>query len=246
MLSVKSTYTLLFFLLSVMECAASVQDRGHSIPTSFLNSFSGPQWAAAIRYPRSIDHSITTAHNRVSQLLSWERHVRLRGERIFQREADGKLVFKGEHIELVEIDSTGLEVCQIDTVMSAEHVWVSGYCSEVSPTPVVWKTISSKRPEWLSTLPQDEVNAYAIGIATKGYSDTPGSWQLAAYRSLIELGFSVQGAIESAQWSTESSISSARVMRLNVGFRGFRPIARWADETHVYVLGAVPLAGVIK
>ena len=214
------------------------------IPQAFLVGHPGQHWAPAKNYPRSFDVSAEIARGRALELMAWERRVRLHGERLFGREVTGDLVFRGEQIELAEVDTLGFEPCQFDTLKSATTVWVVGDCNESTGPPIVWGAMPARRPEWLSVLPEVESHAFAVGIANRSFSDAPGSWHLATYRALIELGFSVRGTIESAQWHTEDTVDSAEIQRLNLVFEGFHAVGRWADEKHVYVLGSVPLAGV--
>ena len=104
----------------------------------------------------------------------------------------------------------------------------------------------SLRTKGLSVLPKDEGHAFAVGIANRNFSDAPGSWHLATYRALIELGFSVQRTIELAEWHTEDTLQSAEIQRLGLVFEGSHAVARQADDKHLYVLESVPLAGVSR
>lgn len=180
------------------------------------------------------------------QLLAWSTHVRVKGERLFERTPGGEIEYRGENIKLLELPEIAPESCRLETLEVARHGWIiatqdGGTISSGGAT-----TFAAKPPSWISHIPSSRDWQYAMGTAEISFKNEPRSWELATYRALVELAILVKsrtGALEKAAGET---LAGASALEVDTVLKGFRVAGRWRDQKHVYVLGKVPTAGAVS
>ena len=236
-------------LAYIVGCAAT-----HS-PTIALRSERYPQFfqqptrgnlgvGFATHYPRSIDISISRAHERALRLLAWSEKVRVTGERQFEQTAGGMLEFRGESIELLEIDLMDGEACFFDSVFSGSRVWIQAARKPHVPGLGELTELPREPPPWIAHPPPDGDMIYALGTASIAHRDEPGSWEVASYNALVEIAFKARSRLRSLEVLEGETATGVHVLQVDTLLRGFRVIARWKDRHNIYVLAGVPRNGV--
>ena len=214
-------------------------------PAIFLHPPGGPAgigFSPLGRY--SCDSSYAHAAGMACRLLAWSTHVRVRGERLFQRLPGGDLEFRGEHIDLLELPETAPESCRLETLAVAGRAWILAL-PEKGPE-AAWgamETFSRKPPSWIEVPRRDPGWRYAMGTASVSIKDEAGSWEVATYRALVELAVSVASRTENLRKQLDAATSGATRVIFDTELRGFCVTGRWSDGKNLYVLGAVPASG---
>lgn len=245
----------LALVLTLWGCAkrrlSEWDDRGglgaSRYPAFFLNPVSKGHYGFgfAQRYPRSVEESYRLATEQALRLYAWSSHVRVKGVRQFEQTAGGYLEYRGQQIDLLELSTTGGEECNLDTLTTSQHVWIIAAAAEGHQDKMLvsW---SKESPPWITHSPPDEARVYALGIEPIALHDEAGSWELATYDALVDLAFEVGARFRSLDKVYDQTLAGAQVLETDTVLRGFRVVARWRDDRHVYVLAGVSRGGAVS
>ena len=195
-------------------------------------------------YSHARDEAIDRAGEMALRSLSWSIHLRVAGERLFERTGDGELEFRGESIELLEVPQLALAECVVETLETDSHVWIAAHSEgHESPSLGVSLEFSAEPPGWVTEGRRDSDWIFASGSARSSHRDEPGAWEVAAYRAVVELAFSTGLAHRNLEKATEGYAAGASTDAVDARFNGVRVVGRWRDQVHVYVLVATPVPG---
>lgn len=214
---------------------------GHRYPALFVQGSNVPHGIGfSAVSPCSRDEASARAVTMACRSLSWDLQVRVEGERLVERMPTGYLVFCGESIRLLDVPEITPQTCVLDTQWVGEQVWIVA-APTPGPTPALGAPIQSSptTPDWIEHPPQEPGFLYAIGVAPATYVDESGSWELAEYRALLDLGFAVNSTVTSLGKALDRSLVGVETIKVDTLLRGFRVVARWRDATHVHVLARV-------
>jgi len=238
-------------LIYIVGCATiyspTIRLRSERYPQFFQQSTRDNQGVGfATYYPRSTDISMSLAHERALRLLAWSEKVRVTGERQFEQTVGGTLEFRGESIELLEIDPMDGEACFFDSVFSGRRVWIQAARKPHVPGLGELTELPREPPPWIAHPPSDGDMVYALGTASIARRDEPGSWEVATYNALVEIAFKAKSRLRSLEVLEGEMATGAHVLQVDTLLRGFRVIARWKDRHNIYVIAGVPRNGLIS
>ena len=69
---------------------------------------------------------------------------------------------------------------------------------------------------------------------------------MATYDALVGLAFEVGARLKSLDKVYNQTLAGAQVLETDTVVRGFRVVARWRDDRHVYVLAGVARSGALS
>lgn len=185
--------------------------------------------------------SLDAAAEMARRQLAWSVRVRVRGERLFERTELGQLEYRGEDIAFVGVADVADDAVRLDTLEVGGHHWVFARTGGAAPQGKA--TFAAAMPGWLSEPPQKAGWRYAGGTAPVSYRDEPGSWDLATYRALVDLAFSVQVRTSRLERSFDGVMVEVTAQRIDTVLEGARVLGRWRDGKNVHVLVGVPAGG---
>lgn len=210
----------------------------YEYPIDFIQpSLARVGYGAAELYPISQDASYSEAMNMAVRHLSWTFSMRVAGERLFERGADGAIAFRGQVIDLAEAVTIDTGACLFDSTAIGGYAWVRVVPDAGGDSaPIATAYMAPARPSWLHELRFNQKQTFAIGMAEHKHGDEAGSWDVATYNALVSIAFNISS--KHSQLTKASSDVHVRRTRVNtdVVVKDFRVVERWRDSQNVYVL----------
>lgn len=235
-----ASLTILLFACGGPPLQATKPARENRYPAFFVSGSFEPYGIGMSPIYRDRARSDSVATAMALRGLSWARHVRVRGEKLFQVRGVGDLHFRGQDVELLDAAPVRAQSTRLDTCVLDDRVWVVAQ----GPGPLCAQTqmFPETKPGWFEELPKKNGWTFAHGVSALSYKDEAGSWEVATYRALVELAVDRSARLGSLERSTTGAVEGAMRVQVDAELVGARIVGRWRDQRNVHVLAASQVA----
>lgn len=191
--------------------------------------------------PMNREYADSLATDMAIRGLAWATHVRVRGERLFERTGGGDVQYRGQNVELLDVPEISSDACVLDTCVLGGFVWVSASSSGAHVRLCAnTTTFSMDMPSWVLETPSKPGWVLAQGTAPYYYKDEPGAWEVGTYRAVVELAMGQDVTVGNVERVTRGAAIGGTRVGVDSHLNGVRVAGRWRDERNVYVLVASP------